>query len=134
MDASRWSARSDTRRWRRSRAAAYPEYPSGPFSDIAAFSALRGGAVAHRAYSRGLENPPPQPPSPRPGTEPSKYQRLIEGDGQWRLRDLLLAQWQAERDGARRSLSACAGGPSLSASDVSQPRRGEYQVNDSAVV
>src|SRR4029450_5356412 len=106
MAASRWSARSDTRRWRRSRAAAYPEYPSGPFSDIAAFSALRGGAVAQRAYSRGLENP--QPPSPRPGTEPSKDQRLIEGDGQWRLRDLLLAQCQPERDGATRSPSACA--------------------------
>jgi hypothetical protein len=27
-----------------------------------------------------------------------------------------------------------AGGPSLSASDVNQPRRGEYQVNKSAVV
>src|SRR5262249_60788861 len=35
----------------------------------------------------------------RPGTEPSKYQRLIEGDGQWRLRELLLAQCRPEPDG-----------------------------------
>src|SRR5262245_26487622 len=69
MPASRWSARSDARRWRKSRAAAYPEHPAGPFSDIAAFSALRAAAVAHGAIAVGPRTRADAAgPAPRHGT------------------------------------------------------------------
>jgi hypothetical protein len=48
---------------------------------------------------------------------------------------LLLAQCRPERDGATRfAVRFRAPGPSLSPGDLNQPRRGEHQVNKSAVV
>jgi len=137
MAASRWSARSDTRRWRRSRVAAYPKHPRQvPFSDIAAFRAPRGRAVAraHVAVGPRTRRRSCRPP-PRPGTEPSKYQRLIEGDGQWRLRHLLLAHCRPDGGGDPPfAVRFLAPGQSLSARGLNQPRRRQYQVNRSAVV
>src|SRR6516162_5362621 len=57
-------------------------------------------AVGPKARRRSCRAPP------RRSTEPSKYQRLIEGDGQWRPRDWLLAHCRPDGDGDPRSPSA----------------------------
>src|SRR5215468_2638 len=112
MDASRWSAQSDTRHWRRSRAAACPK-PSAGFllqhRSFPPFSARRrAGAADGRLVARG-----PLPVAPRRTAEPWKYQRLIEEDGSWRLRDLLATHGRPERDGDRFAARMFAPRPHL---------------------
>jgi hypothetical protein len=98
MGASRWSAQSDIRHCRRSRAAASPKPCAGPLLQHRFFplSAVFGAPLRKRRR-RALSPAAARPVAPRRFAEPSKYQRLIEEDGSWRLRDLLAAQCRPER-------------------------------------
>src|SRR6201984_1207966 len=95
MDASRWSAQSDTRHWRRSRAAACPKPSAGLLLQHRSFPPFS----ARRRRRRALSHAGPLPVAPRRNTEPWKFQRLIEEGGAWRLRELLATHGRAERDG-----------------------------------